>query len=62
MPGIFRVTLGGKRGCIGGAEPAASRLQYGDTTHTLVEKMSYAGSFLPGFEAPRVKDALLSKL
>ncbi|KAM6166499.1 4-hydroxyphenylpyruvate dioxygenase [Erethizon dorsatum] len=34
---------------------------YGDTTHTLVEKMSYAGSFLPGFEASRVKDSLLSK-
>uniref|UniRef100_A0A0N8ETK4 4-hydroxyphenylpyruvate dioxygenase n=1 Tax=Heterocephalus glaber TaxID=10181 RepID=A0A0N8ETK4_HETGA len=35
---------------------------YGDTTHTLVEKMSFSGSFLPGFEAPRVKDSLLSKL
>uniref|UniRef100_A0A9L0S0M8 4-hydroxyphenylpyruvate dioxygenase n=1 Tax=Equus caballus TaxID=9796 RepID=A0A9L0S0M8_HORSE len=35
---------------------------YGDTTHTLVEKMSYAGRFLPGFEAPAFRDPLLSKL
>uniref|UniRef100_A0A8C8Z1F0 4-hydroxyphenylpyruvate dioxygenase n=1 Tax=Prolemur simus TaxID=1328070 RepID=A0A8C8Z1F0_PROSS len=35
---------------------------YGDTTHTLVEKMNYTGRFLPGFEAPALKDRLLSKL
>ncbi|XP_040842987.1 4-hydroxyphenylpyruvate dioxygenase [Ochotona curzoniae] len=35
---------------------------YGDTTHTLVEKMNYTGRFLPGFEAPLSKDPLLSKL
>ncbi|XP_020019263.1 4-hydroxyphenylpyruvate dioxygenase isoform X1 [Castor canadensis] len=35
---------------------------YGDTTHTLVEKMNYTGRFLPGFEAPTFKDPLLSKL
>ncbi|XP_051693743.2 4-hydroxyphenylpyruvate dioxygenase isoform X1 [Oryctolagus cuniculus] len=35
---------------------------YGDTTHTLVEKMNYTGRFLPGFEAPMSKDPLLSKL
>ncbi|XP_010602694.1 4-hydroxyphenylpyruvate dioxygenase isoform X5 [Fukomys damarensis] len=35
---------------------------YGDTTHTLVEKVNYSGSFLPGFEAPRAKDPLLAKL
>lgn len=36
--------------------------QYGDTTHTLVEKMNYTGWFLPGFEAPAFVDPLLSKL
>ncbi|GAB1290157.1 4-hydroxyphenylpyruvate dioxygenase [Apodemus speciosus] len=35
---------------------------YGDTTHTLVEKINYTGRFLPGFEAPTYKDTLLSKL
>ncbi|XP_036907913.1 4-hydroxyphenylpyruvate dioxygenase isoform X2 [Sturnira hondurensis] len=35
---------------------------YGDTTHTLVEKMSYTGCFLPGFKGLDSKDALLSKL
>jgi hypothetical protein len=40
----------------------ASHSQYGDTTHTLVEKMNYTGRFLPGFEAPTFKDPLLSKL
>ncbi|KAM4827569.1 4-hydroxyphenylpyruvate dioxygenase isoform 2-T2 [Thomomys bottae] len=35
---------------------------YGDTTHTLVEKINYTGRFLPGFEAPISKDPLLSKL
>ena len=35
---------------------------YGDTTHTLVEKMNYTGRFLPGFEAPACVDPLLSKL
>ncbi|XP_012413460.1 4-hydroxyphenylpyruvate dioxygenase [Trichechus manatus latirostris] len=35
---------------------------YGDTTHTLVEKMNYTGRFLPGFEAPIFMDPLLSKL
>lgn len=45
-----------------GAEPACPHLQYGDTTHTLVEKMSYSGRFLPGFEAPILKDSLLPGL
>ncbi|XP_075440810.1 4-hydroxyphenylpyruvate dioxygenase-like [Ascaphus truei] len=35
---------------------------YGDTTHTLVEKMDYKGVFLPGFEAPLFRDPLLPKL
>uniref|UniRef100_A0A8D1TV72 4-hydroxyphenylpyruvate dioxygenase n=1 Tax=Sus scrofa TaxID=9823 RepID=A0A8D1TV72_PIG len=35
---------------------------FGDTTHTLVEKMNYTGCFLPGFEAPTFTDPLLSKL
>ncbi|XP_068937546.1 4-hydroxyphenylpyruvate dioxygenase [Petaurus breviceps papuanus] len=35
---------------------------YGDTTHTLVEKLNYTGPFLPGFEAPRFQDPLLPKL
>uniref|UniRef100_A0A8B9WUW1 4-hydroxyphenylpyruvate dioxygenase n=1 Tax=Bos mutus grunniens TaxID=30521 RepID=A0A8B9WUW1_BOSMU len=35
---------------------------YGDTTHTLVEKMNYTGRFLPGFEAPPFMDPQLSKL
>ncbi|KAG8456088.1 hypothetical protein GDO86_002041 [Hymenochirus boettgeri] len=35
---------------------------YGDTTHTLVEKMGYTGLFLPGFEPPLFRDPLLSKL
>ncbi|XP_077895356.1 4-hydroxyphenylpyruvate dioxygenase isoform X2 [Ictidomys tridecemlineatus] len=37
-------------------------VQYGDTTHTLVEKTNYTGRFLPGFEAPLLKDSLLPKL
>lgn len=37
-------------------------LQYGDTTHTLVEKMNYSGCFLPGFEPLVFTDPLLSKL
>ncbi|KAM5188872.1 4-hydroxyphenylpyruvate dioxygenase-like [Callospermophilus lateralis] len=35
---------------------------FGDTTHTLVEKTNYSGRFLPGFEAPLLKDSLLPKL
>ncbi|XP_075390612.1 4-hydroxyphenylpyruvate dioxygenase [Tenrec ecaudatus] len=35
---------------------------YGDTTHTLVEKINYTGRFLPGFEAPILMDPLLAKL
>uniref|UniRef100_A0A2K5LPH2 4-hydroxyphenylpyruvate dioxygenase n=1 Tax=Cercocebus atys TaxID=9531 RepID=A0A2K5LPH2_CERAT len=35
---------------------------YGDTTHTLVEKMNYTGQFLPGYEAPVFMDPLLPKL
>ncbi|ELK26328.1 4-hydroxyphenylpyruvate dioxygenase, partial [Myotis davidii] len=34
---------------------------YGDTTHTLVEKMNYAGFFLPGFEPTTNRDQALSK-
>ena len=29
-------------------------LQYGDTTHTLVERTNYGGLFLPGYKPPRV--------
>ncbi|XP_035113778.1 4-hydroxyphenylpyruvate dioxygenase isoform X1 [Callithrix jacchus] len=35
---------------------------FGDITHTLVEKMSYAGRFLPGYEAPVFMDPLLPQL
>ncbi|KAM4855146.1 4-hydroxyphenylpyruvate dioxygenase [Urocitellus parryii] len=35
---------------------------FGDTTHTLVEKTNYSGRFLPGFQAPLLKDSLLPKL
>ncbi|XP_016009307.2 4-hydroxyphenylpyruvate dioxygenase [Rousettus aegyptiacus] len=35
---------------------------FGDTTHTLVEKMNYRGPFLPGFMARAPRDSLLSKL
>uniref|UniRef100_A0A8C7ICZ4 4-hydroxyphenylpyruvate dioxygenase n=1 Tax=Oncorhynchus kisutch TaxID=8019 RepID=A0A8C7ICZ4_ONCKI len=36
---------------------------YGDTTHTLIEYLGpYKGLFLPGYNAPVVKDCLLPKL
>uniref|UniRef100_A0A8D0H2V3 4-hydroxyphenylpyruvate dioxygenase n=1 Tax=Sphenodon punctatus TaxID=8508 RepID=A0A8D0H2V3_SPHPU len=35
---------------------------YGDTTHTLIEKLNYKGLFLPGFEPPLFKDPLFLKL
>ncbi|KAM4708035.1 4-hydroxyphenylpyruvate dioxygenase [Discoglossus pictus] len=35
---------------------------YGDTTHTLVEKLDYTGIFLPGFQSPLFRDPLLPKL
>ncbi|XP_060106139.1 LOW QUALITY PROTEIN: 4-hydroxyphenylpyruvate dioxygenase [Heteronotia binoei] len=35
---------------------------YGDTTHTLIEKIDYKGLFLPGFEQPLFKDPLLKSL
>uniref|UniRef100_A0A8D0GXD8 4-hydroxyphenylpyruvate dioxygenase n=1 Tax=Sphenodon punctatus TaxID=8508 RepID=A0A8D0GXD8_SPHPU len=34
---------------------------YGDTTHTLIEKLNYKGLFLPGFEPPLFKDPLFLK-
>lgn len=37
-------------------------LQYGDTTHTFVERTGYSGLFLPGFHPPLFKDPLLAKL
>lgn len=37
-------------------------LQYGDTTHTFVERTGYTGLFLPGFQPPLFKDPLLTKL
>lgn len=36
--------------------------QYGDTTHTLIEKLNYKGLFLPGYHPPLFKDPLLPKL
>lgn len=36
--------------------------QFGDTTHTFVERGSYAGKFLPGFKAPQDDDCLLKLL
>ncbi|KAM8816692.1 4-hydroxyphenylpyruvate dioxygenase [Rhynchonycteris naso] len=35
---------------------------YGDTTHTLVEKINYTGVFLPGFQALAFNDTILSQL
>ncbi|KAI1233122.1 4-hydroxyphenylpyruvate dioxygenase, partial [Lamprotornis superbus] len=35
---------------------------YGDTTHTLIEKINYKGLFLPGYHPPLFKDPLLPKL
>ena len=35
---------------------------YGETTHTFVERKDYKGLFLPGYQKPRVKDALLPTL
>uniref|UniRef100_A0A8V1A7F1 4-hydroxyphenylpyruvate dioxygenase n=1 Tax=Gallus gallus TaxID=9031 RepID=A0A8V1A7F1_CHICK len=35
---------------------------YGDTTHTLVEKLNYKGLFLPGYHAPLFRDPLLPRL
>uniref|UniRef100_A0A674HKR9 4-hydroxyphenylpyruvate dioxygenase n=1 Tax=Taeniopygia guttata TaxID=59729 RepID=A0A674HKR9_TAEGU len=35
---------------------------YGDTTHTLIEKLNYKGLFLPGYHPPLFKDPLLPKL
>lgn len=37
-------------------------VQYGDTTHTFVERAEYSGLFLPGFHAPQFKDSSLDKL
>lgn len=36
--------------------------QYGDTTHTFVERGKYNGKFLPGFGEPIFKDPLLKQL
>ncbi|XP_027422665.1 4-hydroxyphenylpyruvate dioxygenase isoform X1 [Bos indicus x Bos taurus] len=49
-------------GSAGMGPQAVCHPQYGDTTHTLVEKMNYTGRFLPGFEAPPFMDPQLSKL
>uniref|UniRef100_A0A8C0ELK5 4-hydroxyphenylpyruvate dioxygenase n=1 Tax=Bubo bubo TaxID=30461 RepID=A0A8C0ELK5_BUBBB len=35
---------------------------YGDTTHTLIEKLNYKGLFLPGYHPPLFKDPMLPKL
>ncbi|NWI49389.1 HPPD dioxygenase, partial [Calyptomena viridis] len=35
---------------------------YGDTTHTLIEKLNYKGLFLPRYHPPLFKDPLLLKL
>lgn len=38
------------------------RIQYGDTTHTFVERNGYKGSFLPGFKKTEQVDQLLKTL
>ncbi|XP_074869057.1 4-hydroxyphenylpyruvate dioxygenase isoform X2 [Carettochelys insculpta] len=43
-------------------EDCALIVQYGDTTHTLIENINYKGLFLPGFQPPLFKDPLLLKL
>jgi 4-hydroxyphenylpyruvate dioxygenase len=35
---------------------------YGDTSHTFVDRKAYKGIFLPGYQAPRIKDILLATL
>lgn len=40
----------------------SSRLQYGDTTHTFVDRSNYKGFFLPGYKKPLISDELLPKL
>lgn len=37
-------------------------IQYGDTTHTFVERCAYRGPFLPGYHAVDGKDLLLEQL
>ncbi len=36
--------------------------QYGDTTHTFVERTRFTGKFLPGYEEPLYDDCLLASL
>lgn len=43
-------------------QPLSPLSQYGDTTHTLIEKLNYKGLFLPGYHPPLFKDPLLPKL
>ncbi len=37
-------------------------MQYGDTTHTLVERTNYKGLFLPNYRAPLFVSPILSTL
>ena len=37
-------------------------LQYGDTTHTFVDRANYSGLFLPGYKPPMHPDPLLDIL
>jgi 4-hydroxyphenylpyruvate dioxygenase len=36
--------------------------QYGDTTHTFVDRSAYNGIFLPGYKEPLQEDVLSKKL
>lgn len=36
--------------------------QYGDTTHTFVERHGYKGLFLPGYQKPLYEDVLCKLL
>ena len=40
----------------------SSTVQYGDTTHTFIERVTYNGIFLPGFREPMFEDKLLKTL
>uniref|UniRef100_A0A8C8E557 4-hydroxyphenylpyruvate dioxygenase n=1 Tax=Otus sunia TaxID=257818 RepID=A0A8C8E557_9STRI len=57
-----RVDLGGPQKNRATMQPLSSLSQYGDTTHTLIEKLNYKGLFLPGYHPPLFKDPLLPKL
>jgi 4-hydroxyphenylpyruvate dioxygenase len=45
-----------------GSATVATICTYGDTTHTLVNRSSYGGAFLPGYRAENTHDPIASYL